>query len=104
MNCGYICRDPDAFAYAIKRSCENKAEVVSQDEKESGLRATLNLGHTFGHVSFGFLNYVIFSQILVFLAFSDCIFWSQAIETSYGYGHWLHGEAVAAGTVLLFCL
>lgn len=49
-----LCRDPDAFAYAIKRSCENKAEVVSQDEKESGLRATLNLGHTFGHVSFGF--------------------------------------------------
>ncbi|KAJ0673091.1 3-dehydroquinate synthase [Helianthus annuus] len=66
-----MARDPDAFAYAIKRSCENKAEVVSQDEKESGLRATLNLGHTFGH----------------------------AIETSYGYGHWLHGEAVAAGTV-----
>ncbi|KAI3804259.1 hypothetical protein L1987_25676 [Smallanthus sonchifolius] len=65
-------RDPDAFAYAIKRSCENKAEVVSQDERESGLRATLNLGHTFGH----------------------------AIETSYGYGHWLHGEAVAAGTVM----
>lgn len=65
-------RDKDAFAYAIKRSCENKAEVVSQDEKESGLRATLNLGHTFGH----------------------------AIETSYGYGHWLHGEAVAAGTVM----
>lgn len=45
------CRDPRAFAYAIKRSCENKAEVVSLDEKESGLRATLNLGHTFGHVS-----------------------------------------------------
>lgn len=45
------CRDPNAFAYAIKRSCENKAEVVSLDEKESGLRATLNLGHTFGHVS-----------------------------------------------------
>ncbi|XP_074341193.1 3-dehydroquinate synthase, chloroplastic-like isoform X2 [Apium graveolens] len=44
-------RDPDALAYAIKRSCENKAEVVSLDEKESGLRATLNLGHTFGHVS-----------------------------------------------------
>lgn len=39
------------MAYAIKRSCENKAEVVSLDEKESGLRATLNLGHTFGHVS-----------------------------------------------------
>ncbi|KAI7738786.1 hypothetical protein M8C21_021083 [Ambrosia artemisiifolia] len=67
-----VIKDPDAFAYAIKRSCENKAEVVSQDEKESGLRATLNLGHTFGH----------------------------AIETSYGYGHWLHGEAVAAGTVM----
>ncbi|KAG8474564.1 hypothetical protein CXB51_031352 [Gossypium anomalum] len=65
-------RDPDAFAYAIKRSCENKAEVVSLDEKESGLRATLNLGHTFGH----------------------------AIETGFGYGEWLHGEAVAAGTVM----
>lgn len=46
-----ISRDPAALAYAIKRSCENKADVVSQDEKESGLRATLNLGHTFGHVS-----------------------------------------------------
>lgn len=45
------CRDPSALTYAIKRSCENKAEVVSLDEKESGLRATLNLGHTFGHVS-----------------------------------------------------
>ncbi|KAI3804260.1 hypothetical protein L1987_25677 [Smallanthus sonchifolius] len=65
-------RDPDAFAYTIKRSCENKAEVVSQDEKETGLRAIGNLGHTFGH----------------------------AIETSCGYGHWLHGEAVAAGTVM----
>nr|GMD49167.1 3-dehydroquinate synthase, chloroplastic [Ipomoea batatas] len=68
-----LARDPEAFAYAIKRSCENKAEVVSLDEKESGLRATLNLGHTFGH----------------------------AIETGFGYGEWLHGEAVAAGTVLL---
>lgn len=48
-------RDPSALAYAIKRSCENKAEVVSLDEKESGLRATLNLGHTFGHVSSLFL-------------------------------------------------
>lgn len=48
------CRDPSALAYAIKRSCENKAEVVSLDERESGLRATLNLGHTFGHVSLGF--------------------------------------------------
>ncbi|PSS36565.1 3-dehydroquinate synthase [Actinidia chinensis var. chinensis] len=45
-----MARDPHALAYAIKRSCENKAEVVSLDEKESGLRATLNLGHTFGHV------------------------------------------------------
>ncbi|KAL8472472.1 hypothetical protein ACS0TY_029619 [Phlomoides rotata] len=67
-----LARDPSAFAYAIKRSCQNKAEVVSLDEKESGLRATLNLGHTFGH----------------------------AIETSFGYGQWLHGEAVAAGTVM----
>ncbi|XP_030464054.2 3-dehydroquinate synthase, chloroplastic [Syzygium oleosum] len=67
-----MARDPSALAYAIKRSCENKAEVVSLDEKESGLRATLNLGHTFGH----------------------------AIETSFGYGQWLHGEAVAAGIVM----
>ncbi|KAB2057696.1 hypothetical protein ES319_A11G184700v1 [Gossypium barbadense] len=66
-----IARNPNALAYAIKRSCENKAEVVSFDEKESGLRATLNLGHTFGH----------------------------AIETGFGYGQWLHGEAVAAGMV-----
>ncbi|KAL5557523.1 hypothetical protein UlMin_039759 [Ulmus minor] len=67
-----MARDPNAFAYAIKRSCENKAEVVSLDEKEGGLRATLNLGHTFGH----------------------------AIENGLGYGEWLHGEAVAAGTVM----
>ncbi|OAY77708.1 3-dehydroquinate synthase, chloroplastic [Ananas comosus] len=67
-----LARDPSALAYAIKRSCENKAEVVSLDEKESGLRATLNLGHTFGH----------------------------AIETGVGYGQWLHGEAVAAGMVM----
>ncbi|CAK9156978.1 unnamed protein product [Ilex paraguariensis] len=67
-----LARDPSALAYAIKRSCENKAEVVSLDEKESGVRATLNLGHTFGH----------------------------AIETSYGYGQWLHGEAIAAGMVM----
>ncbi|RLN32817.1 3-dehydroquinate synthase [Panicum miliaceum] len=67
-----LAREPSALAYAIKRSCENKAEVVAQDEKESGLRATLNLGHTFGH----------------------------AIETGIGYGAWLHGEAVAAGTVM----
>ncbi|CAL5188169.1 unnamed protein product [Lathyrus oleraceus] len=67
-----MARDPNALAYAIKRSCENKAEVVSLDEREGGIRATLNLGHTFGH----------------------------AIETSVGYGKWLHGEAVAAGTVM----
>ncbi|XP_068640177.1 3-dehydroquinate synthase, chloroplastic-like [Aristolochia californica] len=67
-----LARDPSAMAYAIKRSCENKAEVVSLDEKESGLRATLNLGHTFGH----------------------------AIETGLGYGEWLHGEGVAAGMVM----
>lgn len=65
-------RDADAFAYAIQRSCVNKAEVVAADEREGGVRATLNLGHTFGH----------------------------AIETATGYGSWLHGEAVAAGTVM----
>ncbi|CAN1226744.1 3-dehydroquinate synthase, chloroplastic [Linum perenne] len=67
-----LSRDPSALAYAIKRSCENKAEIVSLDEKESGLRATLNLGHTFGH----------------------------AMETGFGYGQWFHGEAVAAGMVM----
>eukprot|EP00584_Thalassiosira_punctigera_P020759 CAMPEP_0172569364 /NCGR_PEP_ID=MMETSP1067-20121228/123182_1 /TAXON_ID=265564 ORGANISM="Thalassiosira punctigera, Strain Tpunct2005C2" /NCGR_SAMPLE_ID=MMETSP1067 /ASSEMBLY_ACC=CAM_ASM_000444 /LENGTH=429 /DNA_ID=CAMNT_0013361165 /DNA_START=98 /DNA_END=1387 /DNA_ORIENTATION=- len=67
-----IGRDPDATRYAIKRSCENKAEVVKADEKEAGLRATLNLGHTFGH----------------------------AIETGSGYGTWLHGEGVAIGTCM----
>ncbi|KAM0835528.1 hypothetical protein ACQ4PT_062872 [Festuca glaucescens] len=67
-----LAREPNALTYAIKRSCENKAEVVAQDEREGGLRATLNLGHTFGH----------------------------AIETGLGYGEWLHGEAVAAGTVM----
>ncbi|GIL58153.1 hypothetical protein Vafri_13007 [Volvox africanus] len=67
-------RDPEAIAYAVERSCINKAEVVAADERESseGVRATLNLGHTFGH----------------------------AIETGTGYGVWLHGEAVAAGTVM----
>ena len=67
-----LSRDAKALAYAVKRSCENKAEVVALDEKEGGLRATLNLGHTFGH----------------------------AIEAGIGYGGWLHGEAVAAGTVM----
>jgi 3-dehydroquinate synthase len=65
-----LARDKDALAYAIERSCINKAEVVGEDEFESGVRATLNLGHTFGH----------------------------AIETGSGYGHYLHGEAVAIGT------
>jgi len=58
--------------HAIYRSCEIKAEVVSQDEKEAGLRAILNLGHTFGH----------------------------AIENCLGYGEWLHGEAVGCGMVM----
>ena len=64
--------DPDAIAYAIHRSCEIKAQVVGEDEREGGIRAILNLGHTFGH----------------------------AIETGMGYGNWLHGEAVGAGMVL----
>lgn len=62
-------RDEDALRYAIHRSCAIKAEIVGQDERESGLRALLNLGHTFGH----------------------------AIEAGMGYGNWLHGEAVGAG-------
>ncbi|WNW13007.1 3-dehydroquinate synthase [Pseudomonas sp. DTU_2021_1001937_2_SI_NGA_ILE_001] len=64
--------DPQALTLAIERSCAAKARVVGADERESGVRATLNLGHTFGH----------------------------AIETEMGYGVWLHGEAVAAGTVM----
>lgn len=63
--------DPYAISYAIQRSCELKAYVVGQDERESGLRAVLNLGHTFGH----------------------------AIESGLGYGEWLHGEAVGCGMV-----
>ena len=62
-------RDKTALAMAIERSCAIKAEIVAADERESGMRALLNLGHTFGH----------------------------AIETGTGYGNWLHGEAVAAG-------
>lgn len=65
-------KDAAALTYAIRRSCEIKAEVVAIDERELGLRAILNLGHTFGH----------------------------AIEAATGYGNWLHGEAVAAGMVL----
>ncbi|MCK7631821.1 MULTISPECIES: 3-dehydroquinate synthase [Shewanella] len=64
--------ETEALVYAISRCCEIKADVVSQDETEQGVRALLNLGHTFGH----------------------------AIEAEMGYGNWLHGEAVAAGTVL----
>ena len=64
--------DQDALTEAIRRSCAAKAAVVGADEREAGVRATLNLGHTFGH----------------------------AIETHQGYGAWLHGEAVAAGTVM----
>lgn len=71
-----VARDPDILMQAILRSCEIKAEVVEQDEKEGGIRAWLNLGHTFGH----------------------------AIETHQGYGNWLHGEAVAAGTMMAMAL
>lgn len=67
-----LARDTEALQYAITRSCRNKAEVVAADERESGERALLNLGHTFGH----------------------------AIETGMGYGAWLHGEGVAAGTIM----
>ena len=61
-----------ALVYAVKRSCEIKADIVAQDEREGGIRAILNLGHTFGH----------------------------AIETAMGYGNWLHGEAVGAGMAM----
>lgn len=62
----------ELIAEAIYRSCQNKARIVNQDERESGVRAILNFGHTFGH----------------------------AIETAQGYGNWLHGEAVAAGMMI----
>lgn len=65
-------RERSALSYAIERSCADKAAVVAADERESGMRALLNLGHTFGH----------------------------AIETGMGYGAWLHGEAVGAGMVM----
>ena len=67
-----LTRDPDALEHAVLRSIAIKAEIVGQDERERGLRALLNFGHTFGH----------------------------AIETGLGYGAWLHGEAVAAGMVM----
>lgn len=65
-------RDAEALTYAIRRSCELKADVVAEDEREAGRRAILNFGHTFGH----------------------------AIEHCQGYGEWLHGEAVAAGMAM----
>ncbi|WP_290650066.1 3-dehydroquinate synthase [Aquisalimonas sp.] len=67
-----LARDTGALADTIERSCANKADVVAADEREQGVRATLNLGHTFGH----------------------------AIETATGYSSWLHGEAVAAGMAM----
>ena len=67
-----LAKDPAALAHAVQRSCEIKAWVVGQDERESGLRAILNFGHTFGH----------------------------AIESGLGYGEWLHGEGVGCGMVM----
>ncbi|MCX8521666.1 MAG: 3-dehydroquinate synthase, partial [Rhodoferax sp.] len=67
-----LARDVPALAYAVQRSCQIKADVVAQDEREGGLRAILNFGHTFGH----------------------------AVEAGMGYGQWLHGEAVACGMVM----
>lgn len=71
-----LARQPAALVHAVRRSCEIKAAVVAQDERESGLRAILNFGHTFGH----------------------------AIETGLGYGEWLHGEAVGCGMVMAVAL
>lgn len=68
---GLVGRDSQLLAEAIERSCQNKADIVAQDEKEQGRRALFNLGHTFGH----------------------------AIEAGMGYGAWLHGEGVSAGTM-----
>ncbi|WP_037585884.1 3-dehydroquinate synthase [Stenoxybacter acetivorans] len=67
-----MAQEPETLAYAVEHCCRMKADIVAQDEKEHGIRAYLNLGHTFGH----------------------------AIEAEMGYGNWLHGEAVAAGMVL----
>ena len=67
-----MARDRDTIAQTILVSCQTKANIVSIDERESGIRAILNLGHTFGH----------------------------AIEATMGYGNWLHGEAVATGMVM----
>ena len=67
-----LARDPAALAWAVQRSCQIKADVVGQDEREGGLRAILNFGHTFAH----------------------------AIEAGLGFGEWLHGEAVGCGMVM----
>ena len=67
-----MAKDTETVSIAIERSCQMKAEIVARDEREGGVRALLNLGHTFGH----------------------------AIEAHLGYGGWLHGEAVGAGMVL----
>lgn len=67
-----LCQEPAILAYAIRRCCELKADVVARDEREVGERMLLNLGHTYGH----------------------------AIEAEMGYGNWLHGEAVAVGMVM----
>ncbi|WEJ62585.1 3-dehydroquinate synthase [Thiomicrorhabdus lithotrophica] len=64
-------REPEALSFAIERSCQDKADIVAKDEKEAGMRALFNLGHTFGH----------------------------AIEAGMGYGNWLHGEGVSAGSM-----
>jgi 3-dehydroquinate synthase len=69
---GLMAKNAELLSEAIYRSCHNKAVVVALDEKEGGIRATLNLGHTYGH----------------------------AIETDQGYGHWLHGEAVSVGILM----
>jgi 3-dehydroquinate synthase len=84
-------RDAEATRYAIKRSCENKAEVVAADEKEAGVRATLNLGHTFGHAS-KYSHYYIHSN--------TCYLISSSVENGSGYGTWLHGEGVSIGTAM----
>jgi 3-dehydroquinate synthase len=67
-----VARDPECLIHVVRRSCELKAAIVAEDEREAGARALLNFGHTFGH----------------------------AIEAGTGYGAWLHGEAVAAGMVM----
>ncbi len=71
-----LAKDSPALSYAIEVSCQTKAEIVAADERESGNRALLNLGHTFGH----------------------------AIENAMGYGNWLHGEAIAAGMSMAACM